>query len=135
MFTRNLLAILVSLVAVGASVGRGQDDAQELQKLQGEWVFKGVESTMTYTIKGNEYTFTRPDGKISKVAFKIDATKDPKTFDRTAESGNVRLGIYKIEGDTLTICSNISSDSKLRPADFSSKPGERSMTAWTRAKK
>jgi len=43
--------------------------------------------------------------------FAIDPTKDPKTFDRIrkdkddAKKDVVDKGIYKLDGDTLTICS------------------------------
>jgi uncharacterized protein (TIGR03067 family) len=56
---------------------------------------------------------------------KIDPTADPKTMDITftlgPDKGRTALAIYKLEGDTMTICR--AAPGKDRPTKFSSKPG------------
>jgi uncharacterized protein (TIGR03067 family) len=66
------------------------------------------------------------DGKLFLASStKIDPTADPATIDITFTGGEGKggtaLGIYKIEGDVLTICR--SAPGKARPAGFSSEPG------------
>jgi uncharacterized protein (TIGR03067 family) len=55
----------------------------------------------------------------------IDPTGNPKTMDITFTHGDAKgqtsLGIYKIEGDLVTICR--ATPDRDRPTDFSSKPG------------
>jgi uncharacterized protein (TIGR03067 family) len=110
------------LLAQDASVD--EKNQQELEKLSGEWVVhysehNGAKVTsrglpITYAVKGSEYTMSLPMGKTRKVPFKIDASKEPKHFDKT-ESGAFQVGIYKLEGDTLTICSTTDGE---RPTEF-----------------
>ena len=115
---------------VGGAQEAKSEAAKDLKKLQGEWIFKGVERTTTYTVKGNEYTFDFM-GKPSKVTFKIDAAKEPKHIDLTGPRGTVRMGIYKLEGDTLIICTGNSA----RPTDFKAIQGESGMMVWKRTTK
>jgi uncharacterized protein (TIGR03067 family) len=56
---------------------------------------------------------------------KLDPTQNPMTIDVTFTEGDLKgktsLGIYKIEGDLLTICR--SAPDQARPTEFASLPG------------
>jgi uncharacterized protein (TIGR03067 family) len=58
---------------------------------------------------------------VEASTFKVDATKSPKTIDFTYRSGFLKgktiKGIYKIDGDDMTICRGLSPE-KDRPNEF-----------------
>lgn len=82
-------------------------------KLQGSW---RVESLVVggQTIKDSKtrLTFaaeklTRKEGdSVAEATYKLDPTKDPKSIDIVPAEGKEEaiLGIYQLEGDTLTVC-------------------------------
>ena len=89
------------------------------------------------TLKVKEGTNEKPDG----ATYKLDTKKTPFTIDVEApgEKGSM-LGIFKIDGDTLTIC--IAGDDAAggknaeRPTKFESPEGSRTiLVTFKRAKK
>jgi uncharacterized protein (TIGR03067 family) len=60
------------------------------------------------------------DAEKKKGTFQLDATAKLKTIDVRTDDQLVH-GIYKLEGDTLTICLDESGEA--RPAEFESKEG------------
>ena len=106
----------------------------ELEKLQGTWVFETLEMEgtrmpdamfrgSTLTIQGDHFiTAAQEAGYEGKV--RVNAEASPKTIDMefTAgpEAGKTSFGIYEHEGDTLKICLALTGFS--RPQEFVSKP-------------
>lgn len=77
---------------------------------------------------GGKYSFTPPaDSKIppSTGSYTIDLSKTPNTFDAVAKGGTfdgkTLLGIFKVDGDTLTMA--FAEPGKERPTKFESAAG------------
>jgi uncharacterized protein (TIGR03067 family) len=116
------------------------ENEQDLATLHGEWIIQssmqnGGSGTLAtkWVISENECTAEFPasarvvDNK--KRTFTVDASKNPKHFDMKTSTGRVILGIYKLEGDTLTHCIG----SGKRPTEFTS--DDAGLIVWKRAPK
>jgi uncharacterized protein (TIGR03067 family) len=115
--------------------------------LDGEWAMISMEQRgqkspdeavrrYRLTISGNQWTVTTPRGAEPKLTFQTDPSQDPKTIDLTLQSGDrqaVSRGIFKLEGDTLTIC-RTTGDTE-RPTEFKTKPESGVLVVWQRVKK
>jgi uncharacterized protein (TIGR03067 family) len=121
----SILCTTILLLAPGTPDDKREvERLAELEKLQGEWVMHASESKglpartpppSIWTFNGTEYSTMQPGGGGVTVKIAIDPSQSPKHLDRTAVSGRVMLGIYKLEGDTLTICGGTADK---RPTEF-----------------
>jgi uncharacterized protein (TIGR03067 family) len=140
------LALSIALVAADSKEDASKKD---VAAMQGDWACDRMErdgqkfpdeAAQAYfrTVKGNAYTVSRFKKAVGKGTFTLDATKSPKQIDITLADGPAKgktvLGIYKIDGDTLTIC-NAGPGGK-RPAEFKApqKSGQ-TLAVWSREKK
>lgn len=151
MTVRAVLACVVVFLIVAATPAQdpkkeAQDTKKELDKLQGEWTMVSLEENgkkasdefvkqFKLTVKEDKWIV---NGR--EKPFKIDQSKDPKTLDLVFKFGNkeiVSQGIYKLEGDTLTLCrySGRSSEKAGRPKEFKCRDNQDILVVWKRAKK
>ena len=126
----------VAYRAVAGDAPKNQKAGGDKEKLQGTWVLvshdQGGEKRdadankkITFTVKGDAITMMHGD-QAQDGTFKLNETKKPKEIDLTVtEDGKTEahLGIYKLDGDTLTICK--SHPPQDRPTEFASKEGEK----------
>ena len=137
---RILSAIMTLLFLVPAT--SQADEKAELKKLAGNYktiamklggknsLPSGLKFKITkLTVEKNQFILTISiNGQERKrpTTVKIDGSKTPKQIDFLKEDGTViSLGIYKLEGEKLTVCSQ--SKSEGRPKKFESKAGSKSM--------
>ncbi|HEX4590705.1 MAG TPA: TIGR03067 domain-containing protein [Gemmataceae bacterium] len=88
--------------------------------------------------KDGETTITIGGRTYFKAKFTIDPGKKPAAIDYEMTEGPTKgkkqLGIYKLDGDTVTFC--FAAPGKVRPTDFTAKSGsERTLSVWKREKK
>jgi uncharacterized protein (TIGR03067 family) len=129
------LAVLVT-AAIPASAQDKESVKGAMGKLQGkwEWVSRRVDGkehepeefkNLSTVIKGEKATFMLKDQERITSSLKIDPVKNPGHMDITHKDGPAKgktfKGIYKIDGDTFTMC--FSGPDKDRPTDFDCKPG------------
>ncbi len=131
---RFCMALLLLLPAV--SFGFGDEIKDQKKSLQGTWVPEEAEMAgqkfpdeVRKSIKleldadGN-YTVTTGTG-VDKGSVKLDLKARPKTMDvistEGANKGKTFLAIYELKDDTLKVCYDLSG--KMRPAEFTTKPG------------
>jgi uncharacterized protein (TIGR03067 family) len=139
----TILTAACLLTAVAA-----QDAKTDRDRLQGDWQLTAMtidgretpaEKTKDYRlrVRGDEYVVHITDTP-RELKFKIDPRQTPKAMDLTYQSGEnkgrVNRAIYRLDGDTLTMCRHREADQD-RPADFESKPGSGLvLTVWKRGK-
>jgi uncharacterized protein (TIGR03067 family) len=127
---RCILTLTVA-AALAATAARGADDQKDASKLEGTWVATsyqrgegkiGKDKVATeLVITKDGYQFPKGINRISKTGtFKADPAKG--TIDFTPADGPAQgktlLGIYKVEGDKLTLC--FRSAGRDRPAELKS---------------
>ena len=120
-------AFVVPMVLLAAATA---DDPAALKKeidlLRGTWTVMGADDLKrSFVIYGDESFEINLGGAHVNGTRKIDPGKKPKQITLTPDgSEKPLLGIYKVEGDTLTLCFG-----EKRPTAFKAKEGT-SQTLW-----
>ena len=126
--TRSICVLLASIVAFtwGCSTSQNQSPA-----IEGSWQIssammggqdlpiQGLQGT-PLVLQGGHYTFQNDTGDYSIVPATSPAAIDVHGV-HGPNAGKTIPAIYKLEGDTLTICYNLLGTD--RPAEFASGPG------------
>ena len=105
---------------------------EDQEKIQGTWKvesgeFGGAKNPdellkIQLVFSGEKIVSKSGDAEKKKGTFQLDATPKIKTIDFRTDDQLVH-GIYKLDGDTLTICLDESGEA--RPAEFVSKAGSK----------
>jgi uncharacterized protein (TIGR03067 family) len=123
--------ISLILALAGAAAQKAPDPKSDRDKaaLQGTWKWQSAALAgdpfpasevrlMAMTFKGDQ---VMPSSDPTDMAtFLLDPSKSPATIDFVDRGKSVDLGIYKIEGDVLTICMALAQTRRPRPAAFDS---------------
>jgi uncharacterized protein (TIGR03067 family) len=126
--TTLLAAVALALAFAPAPFPRPtRRDTKEsdLTKMQGRWVRvkmtiggrPGAQNTPV-TVAGERMQFPAADDAWT---ITLDVTKRPKQIDlrRISNPKQMFRGVYRFDGDTLTICWRMSPEEKQRPTEFS----------------
>src|SRR5262245_61239532 len=147
----RLIAVLCSALVLAFAPVRGADDkdakdTKDAKALQGTWAYESMEwngkkipaeqiKATNLVIEGDRYAVKIGDKVTQAGTVKFDTVKALRTFDVTVTEGqgkgNVLLGIYKFDGDTATLCMNLTG--RERPSEF--KTAESSETVLVVAKR
>ena len=138
---RSLLMISVLAFAVPDRPDPTPKRANPLkEQLQGEWrvvessynggQHPGIGPGVVIVFKDDRMILHLQPGDAGAIfAIRLDETKNPTAFDfsyGTGKSGwNPTIGIFKIEGDTLTICYH----NNVRPSQFAAAPNS-GLSLW-----
>jgi len=124
-----------AFVQLGGGGNQGNNAATERTKVLGKWKvttielngnrlteddLAGRELTLTFTANG-ELTIRRPDAEDDIAKWTIDATTNPKQINVTNKDNKLEKGIYKIVGDTMTLC--YSDPNNDRPSKYEAPEG------------
>lgn len=136
----NLLFPLVTAGAFFLNAGSPSEDAKkDLEKWQGTWIGQsGEEDGKTIpeaqvrrkkvVVTGDKYVYSMDDVK-EEGTLKLDPSKAPREYEAQVTEGEYKgksvLGIYELQGDTLTIC--FAPPGTERPTQMSTRPGSRSL--------
>jgi uncharacterized protein (TIGR03067 family) len=118
------------------------------KELQGTWKVTEIHTALgssaveegriiPYTFEGNKLITVGPANTKVEIEYRLDPTKSPKQIDQRFTGGRIgpwiAKGIYKVEGDTLTIC--YGDPNVARPTEFITSPGDgRKMRVHKRVK-
>jgi uncharacterized protein (TIGR03067 family) len=129
----SLFATTLGFLFLLAVTVRADEVEKELEKWQGDWVAVSGElagltcraeelRAVKVTIQGDKWIGTGSGGTTT-YSITLDLTTDPKRLDLKGVegkwAGRLFLGIYKLEGDMLTVCKGHGDNS--RPTEFATK--------------
>jgi uncharacterized protein (TIGR03067 family) len=129
-----LTIVAVSLVSSVSAALLAQQPARP-DSLEGTWKLASVQinaqplsmeklQEARLVVQGPKYSLALGETRL-EMTHVLHADKQPKAMDLTVaegpEKGKVFRAIYKLEGETLTVCRNIMPGQE-RPTDFASKP-------------
>lgn len=112
-----MLVQLTTIMTLGLLLGAADDAVQkELKRLEGTWVLVTMEAAgkkaddqeiarqPKWTVRGKTISFTK-GGRDRELGFELNVSTEPKGIDLKDSSNpdKMGLGIYKLDGDTLTI--------------------------------
>jgi len=145
-----MYASLLIGLAVGFGAPGAKDPPKKEESIVGEWVGESMVRggkvrpvpeggiTFNFTADGKLLISEGANGERQVGTYKADSKKSPAEFDLTPpaeKSDKPVLGIYKLDGDTLTLCVS-DDDGAARPTRFESPDGTRVMLlTLKRAKK
>lgn len=146
---RLCFLVLVLALAAGAEEAKEDAAAEDLKRMQGDWVVVSMEvdgmkvpdddaMALFRSVKGDRYTVSRYRKVVGKGTIKLDAAKKPRTIHAlpagVTDKAKSLLGIYEFEGDKLKLC--FSAPGMARPAEFSAKEDSgHTLTIWQSEKK
>jgi uncharacterized protein (TIGR03067 family) len=125
------VVVLGALVLAAFGLASAEDKKDDKTTLQGTWAYESMEwdgkkiavdqiNQTTITFDGDKFTVKVGDKVTMTGTYKFDPAKSPKTVDATLTEGqgkgNTPLGIYKIDGDTITACIKLTG--RERPKEF-----------------
>jgi uncharacterized protein (TIGR03067 family) len=141
------IAGLAWLIAGAALAADGPAD--EVKKFDGAWVFESVlrngkadpiddYKDVRVVFKGGSFTLFKGDKELAAGTFTLPPGQTPAAIDTTMTSGpdkgKSEKGIYKFDGDKLTLCFG-EGDKAPRPKAFESKEGDKTeLSVLKRAK-
>jgi uncharacterized protein (TIGR03067 family) len=135
--------LLVTVGLIIAADTPQETTQKEKQKLQGAWAMISREVSGKKTdkekLEGGRWTFDGDkikityQGKDEQASYVLDPSKDPKTIDlNSSETKRKAFGIYKFDGDILTVAYSLDE----RPKDWVTKKGDKGIVlVLKRAKK
>jgi uncharacterized protein (TIGR03067 family) len=126
-----ILGLALALALAGGDGQKGPDPKSDRDQaaLQGTWKWQSASVNgealpanevvlMSMTFKGDQ---VMPSADPTDTAtFHLDPSKTPATIDFIDHTNKVDLGIYKIDGDVLSLCMSFAQSLKARPAAFES---------------
>jgi uncharacterized protein (TIGR03067 family) len=138
-----IVGLVVLISAVSAQEKTAHDD--DFKKLQGTWNLVSVEPVAkkpsqedldrvkfifkdaSLTIAGLIPKNADPKKYKGVESFKIDTSKKPKEIDLKLADGDVRLGVYELDGDNLKMCWGIE---RKRPTKVAVDPSRKDVQLW-----
>jgi uncharacterized protein (TIGR03067 family) len=134
--THGIAGVIVLCLGFGTGFGGTVQPPVSNDPLEGIWELTSVEvegetnqgSEMLLTCQKGSYTLKIGDRQIEAGKYKIDAQANPKTIDLEITDGDDRgkkqLGIWKKEGDQLTVCFAFPA-AEVRPKEFTGAKGSK----------